>query len=57
MDAHGSARLSRKRKREGSNGEAEEGEKPVKLKRCTVVSEIMVLACVQMVDGIFDQRL
>lgn len=42
MEAHGSARLSRKRKREGSNGEAEEGEKPVKLKRCTVVSEIMV---------------
>ncbi|XP_067219867.1 choline-phosphate cytidylyltransferase A [Chanodichthys erythropterus] len=36
MEAHGSARLSRKRKREGSNGEAEEGEKPVKLKRCTV---------------------
>lgn len=39
MEAHGSARLSRKRKREGSNGEAEEGEKPLKLKRCTVVSE------------------
>lgn len=39
MEAHGSARLSRKRKREGSNGEAEEGEIPLKLKRCTVVSE------------------
>ncbi|KAK7158848.1 hypothetical protein R3I94_005244 [Phoxinus phoxinus] len=36
MEAHGSVRLSRKRKREGSNGEAEEGEKPLKLKRCTV---------------------
>uniref|UniRef100_A0A8C1URC1 choline-phosphate cytidylyltransferase n=1 Tax=Cyprinus carpio TaxID=7962 RepID=A0A8C1URC1_CYPCA len=36
MEAHGSARLSRKRKREGSNGEAEEGEIPLKLKRCTV---------------------
>uniref|UniRef100_A0A9J8A3U2 choline-phosphate cytidylyltransferase n=2 Tax=Cyprinus carpio TaxID=7962 RepID=A0A9J8A3U2_CYPCA len=36
MEAHGSARLSRKRKREGSNGEAEEGEKLLKIKRCTV---------------------
>ncbi|XP_065124519.1 choline-phosphate cytidylyltransferase A [Paramisgurnus dabryanus] len=36
MEAHGSGRLSRKRKREGSNGEAEEGEKQLKLKRCTV---------------------
>ncbi|KAA0718865.1 Choline-phosphate cytidylyltransferase A [Triplophysa tibetana] len=36
MEAHGSARLSRKRKKEGSNGEAEEGEKPSKLKRYTV---------------------
>ncbi|KAL2097965.1 hypothetical protein ACEWY4_007172 [Coilia grayii] len=37
MEAHGSARLlSRKRKREGSNGEAEEGERPGKIKRCTV---------------------
>lgn len=42
MEAHGSARLSRKRKREGSNGEAEEGQKPLKLKRCTVVSEMKV---------------
>ncbi|XP_059358401.1 choline-phosphate cytidylyltransferase A [Carassius carassius] len=36
MEAHSSARLSRKRKREGSNGEAEEVEKPLKVKRCTV---------------------
>lgn len=36
MEAHGSARLSRKRKREGSNGEAEEGQKALKLKRYTV---------------------
>ncbi|XP_056600565.1 choline-phosphate cytidylyltransferase A [Triplophysa dalaica] len=36
MEAHGSARLSRKRKKEGSNGETEEGEKPLKLKRYTV---------------------
>ncbi|XP_012681778.1 choline-phosphate cytidylyltransferase A [Clupea harengus] len=36
MEAHGSARLlSRKRKREGSNGEAEEGERPGKIKRRT----------------------
>ncbi len=42
MEAHGSARLSRKRKREGSNGEAEEGQKALKLKRYTVVSEMKV---------------
>uniref|UniRef100_A0A673L9B5 choline-phosphate cytidylyltransferase n=1 Tax=Sinocyclocheilus rhinocerous TaxID=307959 RepID=A0A673L9B5_9TELE len=36
MEAHCSARLSRKRKREGSNGEAEEGEKLLKIKRYTV---------------------
>ncbi|KAG5286157.1 hypothetical protein AALO_G00011600 [Alosa alosa] len=37
MEAHGSARLlSRKRKREESNGEAEEGERQGKIKRCTV---------------------
>ncbi|XP_051984425.1 choline-phosphate cytidylyltransferase A-like [Xyrauchen texanus] len=36
MEAQGSGRLSRKRKREGSNGEAVEGEKPLKFKRCTV---------------------
>ncbi|XP_063074851.1 choline-phosphate cytidylyltransferase A isoform X2 [Engraulis encrasicolus] len=37
MEAHGSARLlSRKRKREGSNGEAEDGERPGKIKRSTM---------------------
>ncbi|TRY53964.1 hypothetical protein DNTS_029806 [Danionella cerebrum] len=36
MEAHGSARVSRKRKRDGSNGEAEEGEKPLKIKRSTL---------------------
>ncbi|MBN3298503.1 PCY1A cytidylyltransferase, partial [Amia calva] len=37
MEAHGSERLvSRKRRKEGSNGEAEDGERPVKLQRCTV---------------------
>lgn len=49
MEAHGSARLSRKRKREGSNGEAEESEKPLKLKRCTLVSMTRVFY-VQMRD-------
>ncbi|XP_066536656.1 choline-phosphate cytidylyltransferase A [Hoplias malabaricus] len=37
MEAHGSAKpLSRKRRREGSNGEAEEGERPVKYKRSSL---------------------
>ncbi|XP_030630303.1 choline-phosphate cytidylyltransferase A isoform X2 [Chanos chanos] len=37
MEAHSSERLlSRKRRRDGSNGEAEEGERPVKIQRCTV---------------------
>uniref|UniRef100_A0A8B9L9Z4 choline-phosphate cytidylyltransferase n=1 Tax=Astyanax mexicanus TaxID=7994 RepID=A0A8B9L9Z4_ASTMX len=37
MEAHASARVvSRKRRREGSNGEAEEDERPLKLKRSTV---------------------
>lgn len=32
--------LSRKRKRDGSNGEAEEGERTGKIPRCTVVSQL-----------------
>lgn len=32
--------LSRKRRREGSNGETEEGEKLGKILRCTVVSQL-----------------
>lgn len=51
MEAQGSARSSRKRKREGSNGEAEEGEKPLKLKRCTVVSGECLYVYVYVTDG------
>lgn len=32
--------LSRKRKRDGSNGEMEEGERTGKIPRCTVVSQL-----------------
>lgn len=36
--------LSRKRRREGSNGEAEEGERLGKIPRCTVVSQLCASA-------------
>ncbi|XP_041119682.1 choline-phosphate cytidylyltransferase A-like isoform X2 [Polyodon spathula] len=36
MEAHGSGRSSRKRKKEGSNGEAEEDFTPVKMLRCSM---------------------
>lgn len=35
--------LSRKRRREGSNGETEEGERLGKIPRCTVVSSTLLL--------------
>lgn len=36
MEAHGSGKSSRKRKKEGSNGEAEEDVTPAKMPRCSV---------------------
>lgn len=39
--------LSRKRRREGSNGEAEEGERLGKIPRCTVVSRLYASAVIE----------
>lgn len=44
--------LARKRKREGSNGETEEGERIGKIPRCTVVSQLCASAVIgQHVSG------
>lgn len=49
MEAQSSSELllSRKRRREGSNGETEEGERLVKIPRCTVVSQLCASAVIE----------